>query len=53
MEDDRSAERGEFDRQQCERVSALKQDLRVENLRRVTRNGDDAGKMLKKHRGEE
>ena len=53
VEDDRSAERGEFDRQQCERVSALKQDLIVENLRRVTRNGDDAGKMLKKHRSEE
>ena len=47
VEDDGWAERGEFECQQSERISALKEVSRAENLRRVMRN-----EMSKKHRGD-
>ena len=45
-EDDRWAERGEFDRQQD--VSALKQVLRAEHFLSLMRNSDDVGKFFEK-----
>ena len=48
-EDDCWAERGEFHHQQCECIFALKQVLRAENLLRMTRNVNVAGKNLEKH----